>query len=65
MQKLYKNDYILVKLHKLIALLDTIKKVFKLTLSKKISILAKIYQFLPKIYFEKRKIFLFIIESII
>lgn len=55
MQKLYKNNYMLVKVYWLIIIFDTIRKTFESILAKKISTIIKIHQFLFNTYFGKRK----------
>ena len=55
MQKLYKNNYILIKVYQSIILFNIIKKTFESILGKKISAITKIYYFLSNIYFNKKR----------
>lgn len=55
MQKLYKDNYIKIKLYRPITLFDIIENILELIFAKKISVLVKIYYILPKTYFKKKK----------
>lgn len=55
MQKLYKNNYILVKSHLPIILLDTIEKTLELIFIKKISAIAKMHYHISKTFFKQTK----------
>ena len=55
LKKLNKEDYIVVKVQRLILLLSTLGKVLKLVITKRILYIVKIFRLLPINYFRARK----------
>ena len=55
MQKSHKDDYTLVKSYRPMALQDTIGKTLESILAKRISAIAEIHHFLPKMHFGGRR----------